>query len=72
MTTYHDEHIKALLEADKRRMDWLADLDNRFGRVQLPRVCVETHPDDMRAAIDAAMVLDQLARADEAAGKETK
>ena len=49
--------------ADERRMDWLADLSNVTGQVLLPRECVESHPESMRAAIDMAMALsanDQL------------
>lgn len=41
--------------ADERRMDWLADLNNQTGQVLLPRECVESHPESMRAAIDLAM-----------------
>lgn len=42
---------------DKHRIDWLADIENTIGNVQLPTECVELHIDDLRAAIDAAMVL---------------
>lgn len=40
---------------DKQRIDWLADIENNIGNVQLPTQCVELHIDDLRAAIDAAM-----------------
>lgn len=43
------------LMRDKARLDWLADLENTIGQVVLPERCVYDHPDDMRAAIDAAM-----------------
>lgn len=43
---------------DAARIDWLADLDNHHGAVQLPTACVEENPHCMRSAIDAAMCLD--------------
>lgn len=49
------EHECEALRRDAMRLDWLADPDNASGCVQLPRRCVEQHPDSMRAAIDAAM-----------------
>ena len=45
------------LTFDKLRLDWLADTENTIGNVQLPTVCVESNIHDLRAAIDAAMVL---------------
>lgn len=45
------------LLADSRRIDWLADRENRIGNVELPRECVEKNLHSMRAAIDAAMRL---------------
>jgi hypothetical protein len=45
---------------DSARLDWLADLRQTTGHVQLPRQCVEAHLDCMRSAIDAAMKLDPL------------
>lgn len=45
------------LLADSRRIDWLADRENRIGNVELPRECVEKNLHSMRAAIDAAMSL---------------
>ncbi len=45
------------LNHDKNRLDWLSDIENNIGNVQLPTQCVELHIDDLRAAIDAAMVL---------------
>ena len=47
-----------LLRADAARLDWLADLDNIIGNVQLPTMCVMNNLHDMRAAIDEAMTLD--------------
>lgn len=54
---HHDEAADALEAAiaDKRRLDWLADLNNTIGQVLLPTACVEANLHDMRAAIDAAM-----------------
>ncbi|HET9819599.1 MAG TPA: hypothetical protein VFP92_10580 [Rhodanobacteraceae bacterium] len=40
---------------DTRRIDWLANMDNKVGNVQLPRECVEPNIHSLRAAIDAAM-----------------
>lgn len=45
------------LQGDARRLDWLADPDNRIGNVQLPRACVEANLTSLRGAIDAAMKL---------------
>jgi len=45
------------LEADKKRIDWLADKDNEIGNVQLPTACVENNLSSLRDAIDAAMLL---------------
>lgn len=47
------------LRKDKARIDWLADVNNTIGGVQLPRQCVENNIHCMRAAIDAAMKLEQ-------------
>lgn len=43
------------LRLDKKRLDWLADVETTTGNVQLPRDCVERNIHDMRAAIDDAM-----------------
>ncbi len=43
------------LLADKARLDWLADREQRIGNVQLPIHCVMLHLDSLRDAIDAAM-----------------
>lgn len=43
------------LQRDAARLDWLADVDNPVGNVQLPREAVLANLDDMRAAIDEAM-----------------
>ena len=48
-----DEVIK--LRKDAKRIDWLADVNNRIGNVQLPIECIENNPDSLRAAIDMAM-----------------
>lgn len=50
----HDE-----LLADKARIDWLADVNQSIGNVQLPAECVTMHLDSLRGAIDAAMALDK-------------
>lgn len=43
------------LEADKRRLDWLADPENAIGNVQLPCGAVMENIGSLRDAIDAAM-----------------
>ena len=45
------------LEADKKRLDWLADKNNLIGNVQLPTACVMKNMHSLRAAIDMAMTL---------------
>ena len=42
---------------DKTRIDWLADLNNEIGNVQLPNKCVENNIGSLRDAIDEAMEL---------------
>ncbi|MFM9928164.1 hypothetical protein VLK31_34700 [Variovorax sp. H27-G14] len=51
--------VSARMEADARRLDWLADKSQAIGNVQLPRACVERHPDSLRAAIDMAMRIER-------------
>jgi hypothetical protein len=51
--------VSARMEADARRLDWLADKSQSIGNVQLPRACVERHPDSLRAAIDAAIAANE-------------
>lgn len=46
------------LREDKARLDWLADRENGIGNVQLPTMCVMNNLNDMRAAIDEAMLID--------------
>lgn len=43
------------LQADKARLDWLADPKNNNGNVQLPIGAIQENLHCMRAAIDAAM-----------------
>ena len=43
---------------DTVRLDWLADMENNIGNVQLPTECVQAHPESLRAAIDAAMSME--------------
>ena len=50
-------HELKKLHKDKNRLDWLADKENKIGNVQLPTICVQTNFTDMRAAIDAAMLM---------------
>jgi hypothetical protein len=45
-------------EADKARLDWLADRENGIGNVQLPTMCVMNNLHSLRDAIDEAMRLD--------------
>ena len=47
------------LIADKARIDWLADVNQSIGNVQLPAECVTMHLESLRGAIDAAMALDK-------------
>lgn len=46
------------LEADARRIDWLADPANTIGNVELPTKVVRAHLHSLRDAIDAAMAMD--------------
>ena len=48
----------AAVNADKLRLDWLADRDNNIGNVQLPTMCVMNNLHSLRGAIDEAMRLD--------------
>ena len=48
----------ALLK-DKARLDWLADVNNSIGNVQLPRDIVAHNLHSMRDAIDEAMRIEQ-------------
>ena len=43
---------------DKSRLDWLADVNNNIGNVQLPRDIVERNLHSMRDAIDEAMLIE--------------
>lgn len=43
---------------DKARLDWLADVNNTIGNVQLPRDIVERNLYSMRDAIDEAMLIE--------------
>ena len=49
--TFHE------LLKDKARLDWLADVNNDIGNVQLPRDIVERNLGSLRDAIDEAMKL---------------
>lgn len=49
--TFHE------LQKDKARIDWLADVNNSIGNVQLPRDIVERNLYSMRDAIDEAMLI---------------
>lgn len=52
----------AELKKDKARLDWLADANQNIGDLALPRDIVERNLHSMRAAIDEAMVVDNLRR----------
>lgn len=54
------EHKVMRLEADKRRLDWLADPANNIGQVMLPREIVERNIHSLRDAIDEAMELKEI------------
>ena len=43
---------------DRARLDWLADVNNSIGNVQLPRDIVERNLYSMRDAIDEAMSIE--------------
>ena len=45
------------LEEDKARIDWLSDMDQVSGLVQLPEECVINNLHSLRSAIDDAMLL---------------
>ena len=45
----------AELRKDRERIDWLADLDNEYGNVELPVEIVRRNIHCLRAAIDEAM-----------------
>ncbi len=47
----------AKLNRDKKRLDWLADVTNNIGNVQLPSECVKNNLHSLRCAIDEAMTL---------------
>lgn len=47
---------------DKARLDWLADVNNTVGNVGLPRYIVGRNLHSLRAAIDEAVVIDNLRR----------
>ena len=46
------------LRKDKARLDWLADVDNTIGNVQLPRDIVERNLGSLRDGIDEAMLIE--------------
>lgn len=54
---YTEAELQELLK-DRARLDWLADVNNTIGNVQLPREIVERNLDSLRKAIDAAMLVD--------------
>lgn len=51
--------LKLATDKDVKRLDWLGDVNNKIGNVQLPTECVLANPHSLRDAIDAAMALDQ-------------
>ena len=56
-----EAELQELLK-DKARLDWLADVNNTIGNIALPRDIVERNLHSLRAAIDEAMVVDNLGR----------
>ena len=48
------------LNKDKKRLDWIADRNNNFAALQLPKQAVENNLHDMRAAIDEAIRLTSI------------
>lgn len=61
-TTQLTEAELVELQKDKARLDWLADPAQNIGDLILPRDIVERNLHSMRAAIDEAMVVDNLRR----------
>ena len=51
-----EAELQELLK-DKARLDWLADVNNNIGNVQLPRDIVERNLGSLRDGIDEAMKL---------------
>tara|TARA_R110001606_G_scaffold385158_1_gene548538 strand:- start:33842 stop:34081 length:240 start_codon:yes stop_codon:yes gene_type:complete len=45
------------LKKDKVRIDWLSDVKNNIGNVQLPTECVLNNIHSLRGAIDEAMTI---------------
>lgn len=63
--SYCKNHTEAELQEllkDKARLDWLADVNNTIGNVQLPRDIVERNLGSLRDGIDAAMAIDKRMR----------
>lgn len=56
-----EAELQELLK-DRARLDWLADANNTIGNVTLPRDIVERNLHSLRAAIDEAMMVDDLSR----------
>ena len=52
-----EAELQELLK-DKARLDWLADVNNTIGNVQLPRDIVERNLHSLRTAIDEAMAIE--------------
>lgn len=50
----------AELQKDKARIDWLSDVNQNIGDLILPRDIIVRNLHSMRAAIDEAMVVDNL------------
>lgn len=57
MNKHTPEELVELLK-DKARLDWLADVNNSVGNVQLPRDIVERNLHSLRDAIDDAMSIE--------------
>lgn len=51
------EIIESEMAGDARRIDWLADPQNKIGQVLLPGAVVKQNLHSLRAAIDAAMAM---------------
>ena len=54
---YTETELQEMLK-DKTRLDWLADVNNNIGNVQLPRAMVERNLGSLRDAIDEAMSIE--------------
>ena len=59
-TLAENQLVKANALMDTKRLNWLADPENKIGNVMLPQECIEAGLiDGLRGAIDEAMKMEQ-------------